>query len=294
MKGSIYEPSYPWRWTRSNAFWAFILLMLSPILLLAAISAPISKFLAMCFGEPTQANKKGSSEDETAHNSSSYPSSLDYGIYWFGKGNLPEKFVRKQNNRFFDPTKPSVINVHGFQKTVTGRGFRETFNCYYNYGRNPGENFGFSQKWDVDAADAWIDQGWNVGCFYWNQFADEDDVKDAETKVWTDQGDKGMRWCRRRDESDRRICYVDELPASKRAPFHSISELLCQELHNVFDSAAGPATAGLDSAAGWNQDLQEGGGGRKKRRKFAVTRQWAQEQQQHLSGWWGTRRGASL
>jgi hypothetical protein len=42
---------------------------------------------------------------------------------------------------------------------VVGRGFRETFNLYYNYGRNPGEERnGHTQKWDINAADAWIKQ----------------------------------------------------------------------------------------------------------------------------------------
>ena len=34
---------------------------------------------------------------------------------------------------------------------------------------------------DHTAADAWIRDGWNVGCFYWNQFADDDDVAGAST-----------------------------------------------------------------------------------------------------------------
>lgn len=33
-------------------------------------------------------------------------------------------------------------------------------------------------------ADEWIDQGWNIGSFYWTQFADEPTVEQAEDKIW--------------------------------------------------------------------------------------------------------------
>jgi len=47
---------------------------------------------------------------------------------------------------------------------------------------------------DIDAADAWINKGWNIGIFYWNQFADESEVKDAEAKIWSANGPRGMRY----------------------------------------------------------------------------------------------------
>jgi hypothetical protein len=45
-----------------------------------------------------------------------------------------------------------------------GRRFRETFNWYHN-----DADYGL----DVNAADLWIEAGWNVGVLYWNQHADE-------------------------------------------------------------------------------------------------------------------------
>jgi len=41
---------------------------------------------------------------------------------------------------------------------------------------------------------AWKNKGWNVGVFYWNQFADESEVKDAEAKMWSTNGPRGMRY----------------------------------------------------------------------------------------------------
>ena len=40
----------------------------------------------------------------------------------------------------------------------------------------------------------WKADGWNVAIFYWNQMADEDEVKDAEAKIWSTNGPKGMRY----------------------------------------------------------------------------------------------------
>lgn len=33
--------------------------------------------------------------------------------------------------------------------------------------------------------DRWIQAGWNVGAFYWNQYADEELPQDTECKIWT-------------------------------------------------------------------------------------------------------------
>ncbi len=110
---------------------------------------------------------------------------LDYGLYWFGLGDVSQKFIAGQQNPYYDPAKPTVIFVHGWQKGTTVSGYRTTFNYLKNdstYGVN------------VDAADAWIKKGWNIGIFYWNQFADEDEVTDAEAKIWSANGPKQMRW----------------------------------------------------------------------------------------------------
>ena len=105
---------------------------------------------------------------------------------------------------------------------------------------------GFSPRWDIHAADNWINAGWNIGCFYWGQFADDDDVDLVEAKIWTDLGPAGMRWIRRRDESDRKLVYE---PLQGR-PFCSISELLCQELERVFRGVSKPRYRLVGHSAG--------------------------------------------
>lgn len=43
-------------------------------------------------------------------------------------------------------------------------------------------------------AEAWFEAGWNIGFFFWDQFADEDCARDAEQKIWFDRSGDGMRW----------------------------------------------------------------------------------------------------
>jgi uncharacterized protein YjdB len=110
---------------------------------------------------------------------------LDASIYWYGKGNLCQKFIPGQSNPYFDSNKPTVLYIHGWQNNSTTKLYRESFNPSKmdpDYGE------------DVNSCDYWIDKGWNIGIFYWNQFSDESELKDAEAKIWTTSGPKGMRW----------------------------------------------------------------------------------------------------
>jgi uncharacterized protein YjdB len=112
---------------------------------------------------------------------------LDFGIYWFGPGNVSQKAVPGVANPYYVATRPTVIYVHGWQPNTVASRRRETFNYQWNdatYGVN------------VNMADAWITAGWNIGIFYWNQFGDEGEVKDAEAKIHTNLGPQGMRWRR--------------------------------------------------------------------------------------------------
>lgn len=126
---------------------------------------------------------------------------LDYGIYWYGLGNKPSKFIDGQPNPYFDPSKPTIIYIHGWQPEYTLLKHRESF-YFYN----------------EDAADAWIKAGWNVGVFYWNQFSDEINVLDAEAKIWTPNGPTGMRWRK-----------ADGLYSTENSPNESASQLLYDE-----------------------------------------------------------------
>ncbi len=102
---------------------------------------------------------------------------LDYGLYWFGLGDMAQKFSPETHNSFYDPSKPTMIFVHGWQSGSHLKKTRTTF----NYSKADPL---FGPK--VDEADAWIAAGWNVGMFYWNQFADDLSVNKMEDRVWND------------------------------------------------------------------------------------------------------------
>ncbi len=110
---------------------------------------------------------------------------LDYGIYWYGNGNVSQKFIAGQSNPYYSSSKPTVIYVHGWQKGTINDKFRESFHYQYTNGNT---------NVDLVTINSWISAGWNVGIFYWNQFADEDQVTDAEAKIWTPSGPRSMRW----------------------------------------------------------------------------------------------------
>jgi len=107
---------------------------------------------------------------------------LDYGLYWFGYNYENQKAKAGKSNPYFDPNQPTVIFVHGWQKDTTKRYYREAF------------RFSADGAPDIYYAEDWLRDGWNVGVFYWNQMADEFEVKHAEAKIWSTAGPKGMRW----------------------------------------------------------------------------------------------------
>ena len=108
-------------------------------------------------------------------------SNLDYGLYWFDYTDA-KKAVAGQNNPYFNPNKKTVIYIHGWQQNSVTNKRRETLNR--KNGGGP----------DDDLSGYWLDRGWNVGILYWNQFADEGNVKHAEAKIHTTAGPQGMRW----------------------------------------------------------------------------------------------------
>ena len=107
---------------------------------------------------------------------------LDYGLYWFGNDDNYKRAVPGQSNAYYNKSAPTIIYIHGWQNGSSKAKNRETFNRSDSGGP------------DVDLAYAWRQAGYNVGILYWNQFADEGEVKDAEAKIWSKSGPRQMRW----------------------------------------------------------------------------------------------------
>jgi hypothetical protein len=107
--------------------------------------------------------------------------SLDYGLYWFDYSDA-QKATPGQSNPYYDKDKKTIIYIHGWQFGSVQQKQRETLDL---------SSKGGPQQ---DLAHYWLDRGWNVGVLYWNQFADESNVEDAEAKIYVTNGPQGIRW----------------------------------------------------------------------------------------------------
>lgn len=142
---------------------------------------------------------------------------LDYGLYWFGKNQAVAKYTGEANP-YYDDSKPTMIYVHGWLYDSSVKGYwRPNFSF-----QNNAEKYTELKGLDIDEAAAWIDAGWNVGIYYWNQFADEFSVFDAEAKIWTIKGLQGMRY-RQSDGSYN----------TTQSPSEPVSQLMAQTIANA-------------------------------------------------------------
>jgi hypothetical protein len=145
---------------------------------LNVISGAVASVLAVC-------SPMANAQAIDAQNAANFEQ-LDVNIYWYGANGMNQRAVPGQANPWFDPSKPTIIYVHGWQGGTTQKLFRESFNRTELNGNG-------------DVARAWLDRGWNVGIFYWNQLADEGEVKDAEAKIYTVDSSKFTNATRWRD-----------------------------------------------------------------------------------------------
>jgi len=141
---------------------------------------------------------------------------LDYGLYWFGGENTSEKYVPGRPNPYYSDNKKTLIYIHGWQPDTVENDYER-------------ESFIFHDKdYEVDNIDIsskWLNNEWNVGIYYWNQFADEGmswdsltGVTNAEYKIWDADYDKEMRYRIIDDDGDTEY-------SKKHAPNKSVSEL---------------------------------------------------------------------
>mmetsp|Transcript_85711 Transcript_85711/g.239582 ORF Transcript_85711/g.239582 Transcript_85711/m.239582 type:complete len:510 (-) Transcript_85711:178-1707(-) len=125
---------------------------------------------------------------------SGWPAELDVGIYWFGLNDQFEKACDGMGRttgtmKFFDPSAPTLIYFHGW----TGSDGGWTMKCNRITTSCPSKLCPDDHA-NTMLADSWLKAGWNVGFFFWDQFADEECTRDAEQKIWFDRGGNGLRW----------------------------------------------------------------------------------------------------
>jgi len=115
-----------------------------------------------------------------------HPQPPDTGIYWFKNNEKKKKASENPDNNYFDRTKPTMIFIHGKQNpSKVANGFYERFDY-----KNHDCKHGFSD----DLVKVWKDKGWNVGAFYWREFATLDH-RSAERSIWNSDaisGDKSV------------------------------------------------------------------------------------------------------
>jgi len=147
-------------------------------------------------------------------------SELDYGLVWYGRNGRSQKATSGEPNRYFDPEKPTIIFIHGWLPDQMGE--PPTFMVDF-------EDPQGDTAYTLDVARAWIDDGWNIGIYYWHPFSDEDLVWVAEDKIWTPDEEAGMRY---RD--------ADGNYHTEGAPSVSASELLLDAYLEALKDFTGP------------------------------------------------------
>ncbi|MFP4365352.1 MAG: Ig-like domain-containing protein [Spirochaetia bacterium] len=146
---------------------------------------------------------------------------LDYGLYWYGYYGRCEKYIPGVENAFYNPSAQSVIYAHGWQAGAVaqtdgygreGYGYEIFHWAEDNF--DGSEQYNGLRKWTNTA---WLDDGWNTGMVYWNQFADEPTtsggnltgVHAAEAKIWSFHGPNGSRYAYLNDNNDIAYRYWD-------------------------------------------------------------------------------------
>ncbi|PHQ82522.1 MAG: hypothetical protein COB66_00005, partial [Coxiella sp. (in: Bacteria)] len=141
---------------------------------------------------------------------------------------------------FFDPNKPTLLFIHGDQPTLTAKRKRIDF-CYsYLLANN-------KQLAVINTANGW--KGWNVGMFYWNQFADDVQGKGIsdfvraitwpEMKIYSSKNKAGMRWAYLDSKGHSQFCYRGKkncigLPLDSHGYQQSVRQLAYEAYINAF------------------------------------------------------------
>eukprot|EP00928_Gymnodinium_smaydae_P017870 TRINITY_DN16824_c0_g1_i2.p1 TRINITY_DN16824_c0_g1~~TRINITY_DN16824_c0_g1_i2.p1 ORF type:complete len:590 (-),score=84.23 TRINITY_DN16824_c0_g1_i2:227-1996(-) len=168
----------------------------------------------------------GCSAPVLEHFPGGWPSSLDWGLYWHSVDGRVDKAIPGKRSQFYNPSNKTVIFFPGWH----GEGQGTTPFCYRS-----------STFCDPDVCHdqrqmmkSWFAKGWNVGFFYWDQFADESCARDAEQKIWIRHADKGLRWASFNWQTGKKT-YLD-YPATRNM---TLVDLCVNDLENTLGDFSG-------------------------------------------------------
>lgn len=148
-------------------------------------------------------------------------SELTYGIYWYQSGSNVPVAANKATN--FDPTKPTLIYAHGMKFDHEGLDCREGLSLKdNNYENMVGVAKLDPYRYEEEFYQPLIDQGYNVGVFYWNQLADC--LFKEEIKFWVTTDADG-KLCTTFSYIDQNGKYKTTSWTDERNPEHTVTYL---------------------------------------------------------------------
>lgn len=190
-------------------------------MMLSSSKSPL--LLSLCLLLASMANAATSCVDWSKHlytptvNPATGKIHPDMGLYWFkNKGdqqtvmrgchtnNAAEKsqcMAKLTAAGFFNTAKPTIIFIHGWQPFKINEQQRFDFCLSYQPGNS-------TSPTRINALKNW--HNWNVAVFYWDQFADEMNVVDAENKIYTTKASKNIRWHYIDQDQKTQYCNVND------------------------------------------------------------------------------------
>ncbi|MDR2266137.1 MAG: hypothetical protein LBE09_00935, partial [Christensenellaceae bacterium] len=125
-----------------------------------------------------------------------FPELIDQGLFWTSWDDEKFEFARvaadsKEGAALVDPSKPTVIFVHGM--TNVGHLYSDSFEMH-TIGEYVASEFGIDKP-TVPFVKLWIEAGWNVGIFDYAKFASEFIFYHLiEGKIWGTDSKSGTRF----------------------------------------------------------------------------------------------------
>jgi hypothetical protein len=104
--------------------------------------------------------------------------------YWAAKNRYDSQLEKEE---YFNPNAPTLIFIHGWSPDEVEKKGR--FDLCYQYKK---QDDVYSDLYNT--LQYWKERGWNVGIFYWNQFADEYFIPQAESKLYEGTDSQEPRW----------------------------------------------------------------------------------------------------
>ncbi|MBO5776538.1 MAG: hypothetical protein J6V83_05320 [Clostridia bacterium] len=123
-----------------------------------------------------------------------HPLLLEQGFFWCKYNEATNSYIKvdadsEEGAALVDPNKPTIVNIHGM---LNGGGRYEEMYWFPNHNL-PAEELGYD--YPVQMIKFWADQGYNVGMYSYNKFADENSAFfNIEEKMWSIEGPIGIRY----------------------------------------------------------------------------------------------------